>query len=386
MYGHFAARRAPLPAGTGVAGLCLALLAFGLPLGLAGTAAAQEGVAPSIRYGRVAVDQAPLYCWPSEVASPPHYEDTLAKGDAVQLGRSESTFVQVVLPLGPVGYVSKRFAAAGEDGKVRTKGTKVSFRFRMVTTEAPVLQLDDGVELCVVGEQGEWWRVRLPAAEAWLPAAQVTTGAAGDAALAAEWEAVRARHQGEVDARLAAIATEKQRLAQAQADAAAVGTVDDALRAEMNKPLTEQSYQPLNATLDKVDAGLAVDSPAKALVASLRKRIQTQQWLVEAALVQQEKPVPAQNPLPAPAPKDSLERFAAIGWLRYEGRLGGLGTYYLEKGGLRLHHVSCSTGRYDLSMFVDCEVGVMGPCRRPGSESFSMLDIERLEVLGHNRR
>ncbi len=81
-------------------------------------------------------------------------------------------------------------------------------------------------------------------------------------------------------------------------------------------------------------------------------------------------------------PKDELGRFQAIGWLRYERRLVGPGTFYLEKGGRRLNVVTCSTNRYDLALFVDREVGLIGPRRRPATETLSQLDVEKLEVLG----
>lgn len=391
MYGHFAARRAPVAHGTGSAGLCSLLPALVLPFVLASAAVAQEGApgagaqqAP-LRLARVTAEQAPLYCWPSQVAEPPHYEDTLVKGQVVQVGRTEGDFVQVLLPLGPVGYVSKRFAVAGEDGRVRTKGSKVSYRFRTVTTEAPVLQLDEGTELFVVGEQGDWWRARLPAAESWLPAAQLEAGDPGDEVLAAGWAETKLRFEQEVSARLEAIAAERQRAEQQQADAAALQVVQDAFLQEQRKePLTEQNFKPLLAALDKVDATFAADSPAKADAARLRTRIQAQQWVVEATAAVEAPPVPAAEPAPKAQPKDGLEPLV-IGWLRYERKLGSMGIFYLERGGLRQHHVTCSSGRYDLSMFVDCEIGVLGPRRAPSSEEFSTLDVERIEVLGQRR-
>ncbi|MCA8976505.1 MAG: hypothetical protein KDC98_17425, partial [Planctomycetes bacterium] len=80
-----------------------AVVAQSGPIG-AGTSPAgggQDGAAePKLRYARVVVDQARLYCWPSAVANPPHYEDALEKGQVVQVGRTEGSFVQVVLPHG----------------------------------------------------------------------------------------------------------------------------------------------------------------------------------------------------------------------------------------------------------------------------------------------
>ena len=73
-------------------------------------------------------------------------------------------------------------------------------------------------------------------------------------------------------------------------------------------------------------------------------------------------------------------------WLRYESRLTGPGVYYIEKGGRRQHQLSCNTGRFDLSLFVGREVGVIGPRRRPIAALLSVLDVERIEVLGAMRR
>ena len=140
-----------------------------------------------MRYGKVKVADAQPFCWPSAVVSPPKFEDVLQQDQVVGIGRTEGTFVQVLLPLGPVGYVSKRFAKVEDDGTVRTDGTKVAFRYRTVTTEAPVAYLENGSELFVVGDQDEWWRARLPSVEAWLPQDQVAIGAPGDAELAAAW-------------------------------------------------------------------------------------------------------------------------------------------------------------------------------------------------------
>ena len=86
-----------------------------------------------------------------------------------------------------------------------------------------------------------------------------------------------------------------------------------------------------------------------------------------------------------PPVKDRLDRFESIGWLRYESRLSGAGVYYLEKGGRRQHLLSCNTGRFDLSLFVGREVGVIGPRRTPIAEQLSVLDVERIEVLGTAR-
>lgn len=348
-----------------------------------GQAGGQDQVA--LRYARIVPDTAQPFCWPSAVAQPPRFEDTLQKGDVVQVGRGEGTFVMVHLPLGPVGYVNKRFAAADEAGKVTTKGSKVAFRYRPKASEAPVTQLEDGTELFVVGEQDDWWVVRVPHVECWLPQSDVQIVDQSDATLATAFTAAKAKADAAVQARLDAIAAANKQRAQNAADEAAVKLVADAFEGELRKPVVEQDFAPLEETLGKVEAGLSESSSGRVALATLRQRVQTQKWLVAATKLHEEPVKPSTEPLPGQQPKDGLESFKAIGWLRYESRIGGPGTFYLEKGGLRLYHITCTTQRYDLSLYVDCEIAVQGPQRRPSGEAFSLLDAERVEVLGHNR-
>jgi SH3-like domain-containing protein len=341
-----------------------------------GTTPAQEP-----KYARILADGAQLRCWPSAVVAPPVFEDVLTKDQVVTVGRSESGFRAVSLPLGPTGYVNKKFAVTDEAGRVRSKGAKVAFRYRPKTTEAPVAQLADSTELFVIGEQDDWWRVRVEAIEAWLPEAEVQVVDQPDAAMKAAFGEMKQKYEAEIQARLDQIAAAKVQEEKNKGDEAAVQIMQDAFVAELKKPVAAQTFEPIETALDKLDASLAKESSAKNTIASLRQRIQAQKWIVEATAVRDAKPVPAPDVLPV-QPKDELERFQSIGWLRYESRLAGVGTYYLEKGGVRQHLLSCSSGRYDLALFVGREVGVNGPRRRPATESLSVLDVERLEVLG----
>lgn len=360
--------------------LAAAVVIAGLP--------AQEGTAPAEppapqatpAYGRIVVDQAPLRCWSGAVASPPVFEESLAKDQVVPVGRSENGFRAVQLPLGPLGYVSRKFVEAGEDGKVKTKGTKVAFRYRPRASEAPVAQLADGTELLVVAEQDDWYQVRVPGVDAWVAEAEIQVLESTDAAVTAAIDELRARHQAQIQARLDQIAAAIARKKQDEADLAAVQLIEEAFAAERRKPIGEQRYDGLDEALDKLVPTLAADSAGRPAVEAMRKRIQTQRWIAEATAVRDSAPPPVE-PLP-PEPKDRLERFQSIGWLRYERRLAGPGVFYLEKGGQRQYLLSCNTGRYDLSLLVDREVGVIGPRRRPVTESLSVLDVERVEVLG----
>lgn len=331
-------------------------------------------------YGRVVTDKVALRCWPGAVASPPVFEDTLAKDQVVVVGRSENGFRAVMLPLGPVGYVSRKFTETAADGRVKTKGTKVSFRFRARSSEPPVSQLPEGTELHVVGEQDDWYRVRVPGIEGWLAEAEVQLAAAGDGAVAAAYEELRKVQAAEVQARLDAIAAQAARAAKDQQDLALVQQVADSFTSEMKKQLGEQRYAPIVETLDKLVATFDAKSAGRAAVDSLKKRIETQTWLAEAAALQASKP-PVVDEAPARV-KDTLDRFQSLGWLRQERRIGGPSVFYLERGGKQECVVTCSSGRFDLSLFVGREVGVNGPRRRPAQESVTVLDVERIEVLG----
>ena len=74
--------------------------------------------AKAAAYGKVLVDGAKLRCWPSQVASPPVYEDVVAKDQVIGLGRVEGGFRQVVLPFGPLGYVNKKGAESRAQAEV----------------------------------------------------------------------------------------------------------------------------------------------------------------------------------------------------------------------------------------------------------------------------
>ncbi|GAB4155905.1 MAG: hypothetical protein Fur0037_24260 [Planctomycetota bacterium] len=77
----------------------------------------------------------------------------------------------------------------------------------------------------------------------------------------------------------------------------------------------------------------------------------------------------------------SVEFAHAVGWLRWERGLAGPGRYVVEKGGRDLFVVTCSSDRYDLSLFVNREVALIGPRRRPDADALRLLDVEKLEVL-----
>ena len=353
------------------------------------TAVTAEPKAPTAQkaapvFGKVVGEEVAVRCWASAVATPPKYEDVLKKGQVVQLGSSENGFRAVVLPLGPIGYVSERFTKQAEDGTATSKGVKVAFRYRPRTSEAPVAQMPEGTVLRVLSTEDGWCRVRVASMEAWVAEADVEVVASDPAVLAAHAEFAKIA-EAEVQARLDKIAAEQKQKEQDRVDMEAVKLVEAAFIKEMAKPVEEQSYHALKGALGKVTEDLAEGGAAIAACAALKKRMETQQWIVDATATSREKPPVTEVVVKKPA-KDRLQRFESIGWLRYESRLAGPGVYYIEKGGRRQHMLTCNTGRFDLSLYVGREVGVIGPRRNPIAETLSVLDVERVEVLGSTRR
>ena len=325
-----------------------------------------------------------LRCWTGDVATPPVFEDVLEKGQVIKLGELENGFRSVLLPLGPVGYVSKRFAAQAADGSVRTTGAKVAFRYRPRTSEAPVDQLPKGTVVAVLAEQDDWFQVRAAGVKAWIAGADVEE-VSSDPENVTAYEAFVAATRAAPQARLDAIAAAAKQRELDRIDMEAVRVVESAFLAEMKRPAASQQFKGLLEALTKVEAGLQVNGSARTSAAALRKRIEAQQWVNEARVVVAEPQPKSDQPGRSTTPQDRLERFEAIGWLRYQSRLTEPGVYYLEKGGRRQYLLSCNTGRFDLSLFVDREVGVIGPRRTPLGAKLSTLDVERLEVLGSSR-
>jgi hypothetical protein len=272
------------------------------------------------------------------------------------------------------------------DGMVTSKGNKVAFRYRPRTTEAPVAQLAEGTPLHVISEQDDWYRTRVPGIEGWVAAAEIQVVDASDPKVLAAHAELAGRARAETQARLDAIAAQQKLEQQNEIDIAAVQVVEQAYASELEKSVGAQQFTPLLQALGKLEGTLAEQSAARTQIAALKKRIETQQWIAEATIVKASEPPADETLQPVSAPTDPLDRFESIGWMRYERRLNGPGVYFLEKGGRRQYELSCHTGRYDLALFVGREVGVIGPRRQPPQQSLSVLDVERLEVLGSLQR
>lgn len=326
-----------------------------------------------------------LLCWPTE--NSPAYEDVLAKDVVVRIGETRQGFQQVLLPLGPFGYVHKRFAKEPADGKVLTKGRAVSFRRRPQSGEAPVASLAEGTELWVVGEREDWWCVRFPARDAWVPVKALELVEERTAEVVSAQEAFAAAQQAQVDTYLAQVAERRAQILLAEEQAVQLEELQVQFRGIMEAGATVAVLAELATATDALMATLDEDGPLRPAARDLKRRIADQQWIVEAVAVRDEQPVPPTDltPLPPPLVPDPLDRFQAVGFLRYRGSIIGPGRFVIEKGRQPLYVVTCESGRYNLDLFVNREVGLIGSRRRPTTESLRQLDVERIEVLSAGR-
>ena len=327
-----------------------------------------------------------LQVWSTELS--PKYAETLPEGAVVRVGDTRGVCREVVLPFGARGYVHKNFTSelAG-DGTVASTATKVSFRYRPQTGEAPVAFVEKGQEFVVVGEEGDWWVVRYPEQRAWVPADALltfdsTSGADGDATLVGAYTELAKQHHAEGQAFVEGIAAAQAAAARASEHATKLEALRGMFAEERSKPVAEQSYDAVRAALDAFVATLAEDDDAQRIAAGLREQIETQKMIVEATQFVEDEPPPAEIDVASIKPvADPLAGFDAIGWLEVRKPLTGEAQIALVKGGQVLHWLTCTTGRYDLRMFDGLEVGMNGPRNRPNWQSIRTLDVERIEVL-----
>lgn len=330
----------------------------------------------------VIASSASLRVWPT--SNSPSFEGALSKEGVLKVGRSDAGFREVLLPLGPIGYVHKSFThEPTAEGKVAIKNKSVAFRYRPKSGEAPVSTLLEGTELWVVGEQDEWWKVRNATASCWVleTEIQVFDNPPETMALAhAEFEKTQ---KGEVGARLEALAKAAEARKIREERRAKLAALQGDFGAELKKPSREQKFDGIAMATGELLSQVQEDAELKPMVEELKRRVGAQQWVVEATAARDAQPKPVQGipEVPPVVVPDALDRFQAVGFLRWVKGLTGPGRYVVEKGGKQLFEVTCQSGRYDLSLFVDCEVGLIGASRRPNFESLRVLEVEKIEVL-----
>jgi hypothetical protein len=347
--------------------------------------AAQEQDTPSDQmgsYAQVADASVDLRCFPTE--NSPTFGDTMVDGAVVIVGESYGDFRQVVLPLGPVGYVHKDFATEPEGGMLMTSGNNVAFRYRPRSGEAPVELLPDETELLVVGEDGDWWQVRFRAGQAWMPLAALRVFEEPNDTLVASYAEFGKQQRKVVDdleaARVQAVA-EAQYSSDLQRR---LDTLVERFDAEVARPAADQDYDVLGADLSTLISELPTDSVVLINAELFARNIRDRQLVVEATRVILEEPVPAPDPstLVREPVADPLARFDSVGWLRFRPSASGLDRFVVEKGGQTLFWLTCSSGRYDMELFDGVEVGLIGGKDRPNRESMRVVDVEKIEVLG----
>lgn len=345
--------------------------------------AAQPAAAPQgSPMASVLADAAKLRVWPTQ--NSPAYEGSFGKGQTLKVGRVEAGFREVLLPLGPTGFVHKSFThAPSPEGKVAVKSKSVAFRYRPKSGEAPITTLPEGAELWVVGEQDDWWKVRNPSLTAWVPEAEVQVFDTPPETMTLAWAEFEKVQAGEVGQRLEAIAKAEADKKEAQGRREEYAKLQDDFAKELKKQPREQQLAPIAAAADSLLAKAQQDELLKPMVEELKRRVGAQQWVVEATMVRDEQPKPVEGmrEVPPAVVPDALDRFQAIGFLRWVKGITGPGRYVVEKGGKHLFEVTCQSGRYDLSLFVDFELGLIGSSRRPNFESLRVLDVEKIEVL-----
>ena len=325
---------------------------------------------------------ASLRVWPT--ANSPVYEGALSKDAVIRVGRSDAGFREVLLPIGPVGYVHKSFAKEPTpEGKVAIKNKSVAFRYRPKSGEAPVSTLVEGTELWVVGEQDEWWKVRNHAASCWVLETEVQVFDNPPETMTLAYAEFEKKQNGEVAARIEALAKAAEERKVQGERREKLAALQSEFAKELKKSPREQKFDGIATQTDELLAQVQADAELKPMVEELKRRVGAQQWVVEATAARDAQPKPVQG-LPEVSPvvvPDALDRFQAVGFLRWVKGMTGPGRYVVEKGNKQLFEVTCQSGRYDLSLFVDCEVGLIGASRRPNFERLRVLDVEKVEVL-----
>ncbi len=335
----------------------------------------------AVRFGQLIADT-PARCWPTDHS--PVYTDSFKTGDAVRITGEADGFYTITLAQGATGYVHKKFATGpDEQGMVKATGTRVSFRYRPRSTEAPVAALEANATLPCMGEDDDWFVVRNAAAPVYVPMAAIavvedqTTLAAlvatADAARTAEWTKV-------TEARIAKAKAD----AELAANRLALKELTTRFRAEAGKPWKEQrteEFTAIEAALLGLSPKFAAETPERVTAASLDQEIKKQVVVLEAQSVAAEKLPPAPGePVVRPTTPDPIERFDLVGWVRVVSSSVPSRAVRVMRGGRVLGYLSCTNERYDFSLFDGAEVGVIGP-KEASNDGAWAIDVQRLEVL-----
>ncbi len=342
---------------------------------------AQETAAPTAPavYARFET-AAELQVFPTDIS--PRYGEELSEGAVVQVRGTHGAFREVVLPLGVLGYVHKKFTTDIEAGLVSSKVKRLAFRYRPQAGEAPVALVDSGTQFRVAGDAGDWWIVRHAAGSAWVPSKSIVTFDEPNDTLVAAYASLGKQHRKVCDDTMQEIDSARAAATLAAQQNEQLESLRARFRDEMRKPVGEQSFTAIQADTAALIATTAEEDGFHKLATRFQDRVKMQVTIVEATMVANEPAKPADvDVVPTQPEVDPMSTFDAIGWLRHSRTASGRARVVLMKGEQVLFRLDCSTGRYDLSMFEGLEVGVRGPRARPTSESIRVLDVERIEVI-----
>jgi len=348
--------------------------------------AKEKGAGDAVRYAQVS-SEVQLRCFASERS--PLYEDVLTEGQVVQVGAKEGDFHRVIVPLGATGYVHKKFVSEPDHGVIKTTGDNVSFRYRPKSSEVPAMMLTKNAELRYLADEGDWWQVCFAGAPAYLAASDLQVFDQPTPTLVASFEEFdqqrRATWQAAVAERDEAIAA----VAAADANGEKLNELATKFGVIAAMPPEQQDFDPLEAELVALQAGLVEGSTNATAAAALQADIDRQRLVARAkTLVVAEPPVVNEaSAILRPVVADPLEQtFDAVGWLRYETPLRDPDRVVLHKGGHVLYVVNCASGRYDLRMFDGVEVGIKGAKSMPLGDRMRELDVLKMVVLRLPRR
>ena len=335
----------------------------------------------TVRVGQIQADT-PARCWPTEHS--PVYSDTFKVGDIVKVLAEADGFFTIALAQGATGYVHKKFATGPDaEGMVKATGTRVSFRHRPRSTEAPVSMLEANTAMPCMGMDDEWFIVRNPSAVVYVPVAAVTVPE-DQAALAAPLAAAEQARVEEwnklTQARIAKAKADEE----LRANQAALGELTARFRAEAGKPWKEQQaaeFAAIEAALTELAPKFASETSERVTAASLDAEIKKQVVVLEAQFVASEKLPPAPGEaVVRPVTPDPIDRFDLVGWLKVVSSSVPSRAVRVMRGGKVLGYLSCTSERYDFALFDGAEVGVIGP-KEASNDGAWAIDVQRLEVL-----
>jgi len=353
-----------------------------LALVVSQTAWAQDATDEQPQYARVIAEEAQPRCFASERS--PRYGDHLTEGQVVIVGEQVGDHWQIWLPLGVTGYIHKRFAAEQDGGKIIATASKVSFRYRPKTSEAPAAVMDKGAETFLFGEEGEWWKVSNPELHGYLPTGDlqlIDEVSEADMANHAEFDkARRADWAKALEHRAVAVAA----AAELAAQTSELEAITTELRVVASQPLERQAYGALKSRAAALVQQTEEGSDLHGRAINVERAIAKQELVAEAlTAVAVEAPTRdvSKQVLP-PVDVDALQRFDAVGWMHTESIDGTDETrYILMKGGRMIVAVTCTSERYDLALFVGSEIGITGPDHRSAADRARVIDVAKIEVL-----